>query len=220
MRNKIIFWIILIAILGLVPLTILPTINFTVIRLPSVALNVFQRFFGLTAFVLLFWQIIIGANMEKLTKKLGGWVFNFHVWEGIIIYFLLILHPLMFMFFQHFIGQGTDPINVFLGVCLFCDPKIEYFYTLGRVAFWLITIGVFAGLYRSANPFMKKNWRKFHVLNYFVFLLIGVHGFILGPDLPTKPFIYFAIPVYLIILYTIVRKLPGLFASYRKWISS
>jgi predicted ferric reductase len=220
MKNKIIFWVILIAILGLVPLTIVPTINFAVIRLPSVVLNVLQRFFGLTAFVLMFWQIMVGANMEKFAKKVGDWIFNFHVWEGIVIYSLVVLHPLVFVFFQHFIGQGTDPINVFLGVCLFCDPKVEYIYTLGRVAFWLLTIGVFAGIYRSANPFMRKNWRKFHVLNYFVFLLIGIHGFILGPDLAVRPFIYFAIPAYLIVIYTIVRKFPALLASYKKWISS
>jgi len=220
MKNRIIFWIIFIATLGLVPLTMLPTLNFAVIRLPNVALNVAQRILGLTAFVLLFWQIMLGANMEKWAKKFGGWVFNFHVWEGIIIYSLVVLHPLMFMFLQHFVGHGTDPINVFLGICLFCDPKIEYVYTLGRIAFWLLTIGVFAGIYRSANSFMKKNWRKFHVLNYLAFLLIGIHGFILGPDIPSKPFIYFAIVAYLLVVYTIVRKLPALLVSYKKWISS
>jgi predicted ferric reductase len=220
MRNKIIFWTILVATLGLVPLTILPTLNFAVIRMPNVALSVFQRVFGLSTFVLLFWQIIIGANMESFAKKVGNWIFNFHVWEGIVIYSLIVLHPLMFMFLQHFVGRGTDPINVFLGVCLFCNPKIEYIFTLGRIAFWLLTIGVFAGFYRHANSFMKANWRKFHALNYVAFLLVGIHGFIFGPDLPSKSFIYFAIPAYLIVLYTILRKLPDLFTSYKNWLKS
>jgi predicted ferric reductase len=220
MRNKIIFWVILIATLGLVPLMILPTINFAVVRQPSVALNVAQRFFGLTAFVLMFWQIMLGASLEKWAKKIGGWIFNFHVWEGIVIYSLIFLHPLTFLLFQHFIGRETDPINIFLGVCLFCDPKIEYIYTLGRIAFWLLTIGVFAAFYRSATPFMKRNWRKFHVLNYLVFLLMGIHGFILGPDIAAKPFLYFTIVAYLLVIYTVVRKLPNLYSSYRTWLKS
>jgi DMSO/TMAO reductase YedYZ heme-binding membrane subunit len=168
----------------------------------------------------MFWQIMIGAYMEKITKKLGNWVFDFHVREGIIIYSLAVLHPLAFLLVNHFSGAGTDPIGIFLGVCLLCDPKYEYFYTLGRIAFWLLTIGVFAGFYRSATPFMKKNWRKFHVINYAVFLIAGVHGFFVGQDFKSKPFFYFAIIAYLLVIYTIVRKIPSLISSYKKWISS
>lgn len=158
--------------------------------------------------------------MKKLEEKLGEWVFNFHIREGIVIYSLAVLHPLAFLLANHFSGVGTDPVGVFLGVCLFCDPKYEYFYTLGRVAFWLLTIGVFAGLYMSASPFMKRNWKKFHVINYVVFLLAGVHGYFSGPDVASKPFFYFAIIAYVLVIYTIVRKIASLIASYRKWISS
>jgi len=45
--------------------------------------------------------------MDKFTEKLGNWVFDFHVWEGIVIYALAIVHPLIFLLFQHFIRIGT-----------------------------------------------------------------------------------------------------------------
>lgn len=168
----------------------------------------------------MFWQIMIGAYMKKLAEKFGEWIFNFHIREGIVIYSLAVLHPLAFLLANHFSGTGADPIDVFLGVCLLCDPKYEYFYTLGRVAFWLLTVGIFAGIYRSATPFMKKNWRKFHIINYVVFLVVGIHGYFSGPDIASKPFFYFVVVAYLLVIYTIIRKIPGLVTSYKKWISS
>jgi predicted ferric reductase len=221
MRNKILFWIVLIALLSLVPLRILSVPNFWgILKYPSVLFGLLQRTFGLTVFILMFWQIMIGANIEKWAKKLGDWIFDFHLWEGIVIYALAILHPLAFVLSRYFSGRGLDPISAFLGVCLLCDPEYEYFYTLGRVAFWLLTIGVFAGLYKHATLFMKNNWNKFHALNYVVFLLVGAHGFLLGPDFRSIPFFYFAIVAYLLVIFTIVRKIPDLIASYKKWISS
>jgi methionine sulfoxide reductase heme-binding subunit len=202
MRNKIIFWTVFIATLSLVPLTIFSNFNFAVIKHPSVFLNLIQRILGLTVFVLMFWQIIIGAYMEKFAKKVGNWIFNFHVGEGILVYLLIIFHPVAFVFFQYFIGKGLDPITAFLGICIFCDPKIEYLYTLGRIAFWFLTIGVLAGIYR---------WRKMHILNYLVFLLMVVHGFILGPDVAAKPFLYFTIVSTLLVLYSSITQLKAVF---------
>ena len=63
---------------------------------PVILTNLIQRFLGLAAFTLLFIQLISGAFMDKLTKKFGGRVFKFHIFEGILIYCLAVLHPLVF----------------------------------------------------------------------------------------------------------------------------
>jgi len=221
MKNKIIFWGILIALLSIVPLTLLDSVNLsTAFKLPLGIMNILQRFLGLTAFVLMFWQLMLGAYMERWINKFGGWVFNFHVLNGIVIYSLTFLHPLAFLFFRHFLGIGTDPIYIFLGFCLYCRTKLDFYYTLGRISFLLLTIGVIAGAFRKATPFMRFNWRKFHVLNYVVFLLAGVHGYLLGTDFMTQPFFFFSIIAYLLVIYTIVRKLPTLFSTYKKWINN
>ena len=221
MKNKLIFLGIMIATLVLVPATILPSVNlaFTLKHLPSI-LNLLQRFIGLILFVLVFWQIMLGAYMEKLYEKFGNWIFDFHVWEGITIYLLAIVHPLIFLTYRHYTGVGTDPVFVFLGFCGYCQTNLDFYYTLGRIGFWLLTIAVFAGLFRSSTTFLKKNWRKFHVINYLVFIGIGIHGFLLGSDFSFPPFIYFAILASLLVLYTVLRKLPNLIFSYRKWINS
>jgi DMSO/TMAO reductase YedYZ heme-binding membrane subunit len=221
MKNKLIFWGILIALLSIVPLTMLDSVNFSIaFKFPSGIASLLQRLLGLTAFVLMFWQLMLGAYMERWINRFGGWVFNFHVANGIVIYTLALLHPLAFLLFRHYIGIAIDPIYVFLGFCLYCQTKLDFYYTLGRIAFWLLTIGVLAGFFRKATPFMRFNWRKFHVLNYIAFLIVGVHEYLLGTDYMTQPFFYFSLIAYLLVIYTIIRKLPNLFNTYKKWISS
>jgi methionine sulfoxide reductase heme-binding subunit len=221
MKNKLIFWGVLIAILSIVPLTVLPTVNLPLIlKFPASTASLLLRLLGLTAFVLLFWQLMIGAYMERWINKFGGWVFKFHIFNGIAIYSLAILHPLAFLFSRYFIGIGADPIFIFLGFCVYCQTKLNLYYTLGRISFWLLTIGVLAGFFRSINPFMRFNWRKFHVLNYVAFLIVGVHEYLLGTDYMTQPFFAFSMIAYVLIIYTIVRKLPNLLSFYKKWMNS
>jgi predicted ferric reductase len=221
MYKKIIFFLILIGIFCLVPITVLHNVDLSVaLKYHATTTDFLQRLLGLAIFVLLFWQIMIGKYMDKLKKWLGVWIYNFHIWEGIFIYVLVFLHPLMFLLFRHFSGAGTDPVFVYLGFCGYCQTKIDYYYTLGRFAFWLLTIGVFAGLFRASTLFLKKNWKNFRVINYIVFLLAGIHGFLTGTDFSTKPFFYFAILAYLIVIYIIFRKAPNLLSTYNKWLNS
>jgi DMSO/TMAO reductase YedYZ heme-binding membrane subunit len=89
---------------------------------------------------------------------------------------------------------------------------------LGIVSFWLLTITVLAAEFKKANPWMRANWRKLHVLNYLVFLIVGLHGFLIGTDFKIQPFYSFAIVAYLSVLYTVVRKLPLLLSTYKNWL--
>ncbi len=220
--KKLVFFTVLVILLVLVPITI---VKITPIALasgsPASLTNFIQRFFGLFLFTLLFVQLILGAFMDKLEEKLGGWIFRFHVIEGIIIYFLALIHPLLFMIFNHFTGSGWNPFFVFTDVCLLCNKPIDYYYTLGRISFWLLTITVSAAIFRKANFWMKANWRKFHVLNYLVFLLVGMHGFLIGRDFRIQPFFSFAIVAYAIVVGVVVFiELPRLYKNYRNWIRS
>ncbi|KKQ91724.1 MAG: hypothetical protein UU16_C0014G0001 [Candidatus Woesebacteria bacterium GW2011_GWA2_40_7] len=208
MKNKIIFYIIWLGVLSLVPISLLAnTPPVYVLRNSSTIANFVQRFLGLTAFTLLFFQIILGAFMEKWTNKLGGWIFRFHIIEGVIAYILIILHPISFMFFNYFLGRGLDPFYIFTGFCLLCPTRIDFFYTLGRVSFWLLNISVWAGLLRAATPYMRVNWRKFHILNYLVFVLIGIHSIGVGTDVGTPPFSFFHGPALITVGIIIIYKL-------------
>ena len=151
-------------------------------------IGLFQRILGLLAFTLLFIQIFLGAFMGRLTEKLGEWVFNFHLFNGKLLYTLILLHPALYMLYLFKIKGVLDPFYIYSDLCVLCKGNLEHFYNFGRVAFWLITAGIIAAVFRGADPFMKKNWRKFHILNYFAFFLIVVHSKALGTDVAVAPF--------------------------------
>jgi len=218
--KKTVFFAILVVLLLLVPVTALHATPWAlVLRNPATVTNYIQRIFGLTLFTLLFVQLMLGAFMDKFTKRLGGWVFNYHVIEGVTIYTIAFLHALSFMVFNHFIGSGWNPYFVFIDICLLCQTPIDYYYTLGRISFWLLSITVFAGIFRNATPWLKKNWRKLHVINYAVFLIVGAHGFLIGTDFRVQPFYSFAIIAYAIVTGVIVFiEIPRLYKNYINWV--
>lgn len=211
-KNKLIFYTLWILLLSLGPIAVLKNTPLALLPgYPSQILNVLQRAVGLVAFTLLFIQIILGSFMSYWTQKIGGWIFNFHVMEGILIYVLILLHPALYMGFRYLIGQGMDPFFIFTNVCVLCHTKLDLYYTFGRVAFWFITIAVFAGLYRTSTLFLRMHWKKFHILNYFAFLFVGYHSLMLGSDLGTAPFVYFHGPALVIISGILLYKGYNLF---------
>ncbi len=221
-RKKIIFLLIWLGLVSLGPLTILKNTPLELLSGNRILLvNFIQRILGLLAFTMIFVQVILGSFMQMWTERLGGWIFKFHIIEGLTVYILILLHPTMFVFLNYLAGHGFDPFYVFTNICFLCNPKIEYFYTLGRVSFWLLNVTVFAALFRTSTPFMRLHWRKFHVLNYLVFLLVGLHGFFVGTDFRSFPFFGFAVVAYAIILYIVVfKKLPELYNNFSSWLRS
>jgi hypothetical protein len=221
MRKVIFFTIWLILLLLGVAAVIHTTPVALALKTPANLTYFIQRLLGLTAFTLLFVQLILGAFMDKLEKILGGWIFKFHLVEGALVYTLAFLHPFLFMVFNHYIGAGWNPYHVFVNVCLLCNKPIDYYYTLGRVSFWLLTIAVLAAKFRTATPWLKANWRKLHVINYAIFLIVGAHGFLIGDDFKVQPFYSFAIIAYAVVVGVVIFiELPRLYKNYRNWIKS
>ncbi|HUC95055.1 MAG TPA: hypothetical protein VMR19_03600 [Candidatus Saccharimonadales bacterium] len=218
--KKYIFFAIWIVLLLLVPVTILRTTPLAVaLKYPVNITNFIQKFIGMVAFILLFVELILGAFMDKLTKKLGEWIFKFHLFEGVLVYAVVLAHPLFLILFNHFAGTGWDPYRVFINACLLCTSPLAYYYTLGIVSFWLLTLAVFAGIFRKSAPWLKANWRNIHVINYVVFLVVGLHGFLIGTDFRIQPFYSFVIAAYTIVVCIVIFiEIPKLYKSFKIWI--
>jgi len=189
--KKFLFYLVWLLVLSIGPITILKVTPLDLaLSTPVLTINFLQRIIGLLAFSMLFWQIILGSLMEKWIEKLGGWVFKFHVIEGAVIYSLVLLHPLLFVLFRFKSLGILDPFYVFTDVCVLCANKTEFFYTFGRVGFWLITLAVVAAELRT-QPWLRVHWRKFHILNYLAFVFVAIHGRFVGTDALTTPFVWF-----------------------------
>lgn len=199
-KNKLVFYTLWILLVALGPIAVLKNTPIaTLAGHNALIVNALLRIIGLVAFTVLFIQLILGSFMPYLTQKFGGWLFNFHILQGIFVYILVLGHPSLYMGYRYLIGQGLDPFFIFTSVCVLCHTKLDLYYTFGRVAFWFVTTAVFAGLFRTATPFLRMHWRKFHILNYFAFLFVGYHSLMLGTDLGTAPFSYIHGPALVII---------------------
>jgi len=188
------------------PIVILTKIPFFVVTKDvALLINLLQRITALIAFSALFTQIIIGSYISKLSKIFGSWIKKFHIFQGIVSYAFVLAHPLLFVIFN-FKTRGTiDPFYVFTDFCLLCPRPFELYFSFGRIAFWLISLAILAAVIKS-EAWWRENWRKFHILNYFVFFLIVVHAWFSGTDIASTPFVYVFWFGIIAVIYTILRK--------------
>lgn len=169
------------------PISVLVNSSFTSVGSnPINIMNWLQRLSGLLLFSLLFTQIMLGYFMDKLVQVVGSKAYLFHVVQGISIFFLLLLHPLMELGIIYKITESfVDTMAVFIPR-ISSQREIYLTYAKGAVVLLFLTIG--AGYFRT-NRLLRKHWRKIHILNYGVFYLIFLHMRV-GSDITTAPFIY------------------------------
>lgn len=204
----ILFWTIWLFLIAVGFYTISKTVVLsTVFSNFALTLNLFERVTGVLLFTLLFIQIVLGAFMDKLEGLLGSLVFKVHTFFGPVIYVIALIHPLFLFIFNFKIFHTFDPFYIYTQACLLCNKKIELFYSFGRIGLWLLTITVIAGLFRKTEGWLKKNWRKLHILNYLVFFLIAVHGYFIGSDFKVFPFNYFFYASIITVFITIILKI-------------
>ena len=179
-------------------------------------INLLQRLSALMAFSAIFAQIVIGANISKLFKVFGSWIRKFHIFQGVIAYFLVLIHPLIYVLFNYKLSGSLDPFYVFTDICVLCARPYELHYSIGRIAFWLVTLAILAAVARG-ETWWKKNWRKFHILNYFVFFLLSAHAWFVGTDLVNASFVYIFWIETGIVLLILIQKLVILIIRLTKF---
>ncbi|MBU0845586.1 hypothetical protein KKH23_00055 [Patescibacteria group bacterium] len=206
MKSKLSFIIIWFIILLSGPFAVLKSVKvFDITQNVPLLINIFQRILGLVVFSLLFVQIILGAFMQKWKEKFGAWIFKFHLIQGFVAYVLVLVHPLLFLIYNFKTRGVLDPFYVFTDFCLLCSRPIELYYSFGKITLWLISLAILAAIVKN-EVWWKENWRKFHILNYFVFFLIAAHAWFVGTDVISTFFVYIFWFGMIAVLYTFIRK--------------
>jgi predicted ferric reductase len=214
MAKKVGFFGVWLATLVLGVYTVYSAVPFAIVKVNhQLLINFYLRIAGVLAFTMLFWQIVLGAFMQTWMEKLGSWVFMFHQLEGMLAYALVLVHPLLFLYLTYTRIGKIDPFYVFTDVCALCSKKTELYYSFGRYAFWLVSLGVFAARFKSIDDWLKKNWRKLHILNYFAFFLVAIHAKLGGTDAGRAPFVWFYWAAVAVVSFIAVKKLARLFSS-------
>jgi 3-phenylpropionate/trans-cinnamate dioxygenase ferredoxin component len=126
---------------------------------------------SLYAFTLLWFQFMLGSLMpwwRRLWPRVETW----HRTQGVFVFLLAILHPSLLL-----AGVGLTP---FLANS-FVDPRLSVYVLLGKIALLLLTLTVLTALLRKTS-WVKRWWRKIHILNYLILAFAWLHAWNLGSD--------------------------------------
>lgn len=144
----------------------------------------FQRLTALIAFVLLFYQVIMGAYMDKLMQIIGSRIYRLHVVQGIVAFSLVLIHPIFYTINYAFL-TGKFRSFIFPNFSSTLELNINF----GRYALVFLTFAVFASYFRTKYR-LRRNWLKLHILNYVAFVFVSYHAFKVGSDVMSPPFVY------------------------------
>ncbi len=198
------FWILFI-FLTLLPFFIVLSNKLLLSGSTVLYLNAVQRILGLLAFNYLFILVILGSNMELSVKLIGAKAYRIHTLLGLAAYTLIFFHPL-------FYAASFIPFRGFAGfISALLPPIVEESFDLGlmlgRLSFVFITLGVIVGYFRARITFLRKHWRKLHIINYLTFFMIALHALNVGSDLQRLNFqrVLLYIQIFIVILFIIRR---------------
>ena|SRR3989344_5264897 len=175
-----------------------------------ILLNVIQRIAGLLAFTLISIQIVIGLFMEKWVQVVGSKAYRVHIVQGILTYGLVLFHPMMEMAIVYNLTQNF--LNSLAVILPRFDSQREVYLVYGKTALLLMTFAVTAAYFRT-KPFFRQNWKKFHILNYFVFYSVFLHMRV-GTDITTAPFVWVSWAALFFVTWGLIYKylLKGFFS--------
>lgn len=185
------------------------------IRLPNhFWSNYLQRSLGLSSFIILALQIVIGAFRSALSKRFGQWVLGFHSLQGKFLYALIFSHIISYLFYMFFFTGKVNLFYIFTDFCVLCELRRELYISMGRISFILLNFTILAVVLRHLKP-MIGNWIYIHKLNYIIFFMISLHFFFVGSDIKYLPIKLIFYVCNLIVFSTLIFKLVPFARKFR-----
>ena len=178
---------------------------------PEFLLDYTLRLSALLAFVMLADQIITGAFMPRITEKLGGWFFRYHITLGAVAYALIFAHPFLYLIFLLSVGNSLNPFHVYADICILCETRHQLNVSIGRIGFWLVIVAGLAAIFRVKIYQLRPYWRYLHIINYIAFFFISFHAWYTGSDVIGTAYRYLHIFLVSAVVITLIYKIGSLF---------
>ncbi len=167
----------------------------------AILIGPFLRISGVIFYFLLFAVLVIQITKPRIAEKIIK-----------ITLPLAIVHPLLFVAINYFVGNGVDPYVAFINACVICRTPTNFYNSIGMAAFWFSMFSLFL---------IFKKWKYANVLIYLAFFAAGIHAFYLGIYFRTLPVLIVAGIAYAVVLiYFFYREVPKLFKDFREWVKS
>jgi len=121
-----------------------------------------------------------------------------------VVYFLIIIHTTSWIFWNYMLKNNIDIDYQFIDICGLCKGSLEYFYNLGRIAFWVFSFSMFGSF------LISKKIKNTYLLNLISFYLVSIHLLFVGSDIKKMPFLFIFIIIQIVIAILVVKKLKNL----------
>jgi len=173
------------------------------------------QLFGLFAYILISFQLILGGFYHKAIQLLGSKAYRYHIVFGLTAFFFMIIHPLMNGLSTYLLSNNIR--DIFSLLPQIPVDRYTFFVSLGRTAFYLLSLSIFVAFFRT--KFFRKNWLKAHYLNYLAYPLLVLHSKYLGVNVNTSfGVVYFLLTVMGLssVIFVVYRFTGKLTKMYRK----
>lgn len=202
-KKRKLFWSIWSLLIVSAPLTVVINSNLEKTFSDSILLsNFFQRISGLLGFMMISMQIILGSNMSWWIQILGAKAYKIHITQGVFTYLIILVHPLFQSIITYQLSRNL--IDSFSIIFPKFASEYELLLVFGKTALLLLTITFLTGFFRTSQ-FLRRNWIKFHILNYFIFYLVFFHMRV-GSDIMNPPFLFISWAALLLVSLSFYNK--------------
>lgn len=169
--------------------------------------NFLQRISGVLLFSLIFTQIILGSQMDKMNQIVGSKAYWFHITQGVGIFFLVLFHPLMELVITYQISESIlKALAIFIPRL---NTQNEVYLTFGKLGVVILCLTISAGYFRT-KQILRRYWHTIHLLNYALFYLVYYHMRV-GQDITTPPFLWVTWLALVSVTMSLILKLKNAF---------
>ncbi len=155
-------------------------------------INLIQRLIAILALVLLSIQIYTNTNKKLFTY---------------FMYLFIFVEPILVILARYIFNSDIDPFYMYTDLCVLCDGRGEFIINFLRIAFYSVSIAVFAPLFGYLDKTIKM-YEKYLYYFYFVgFYSLSLYLFNSGPIIKPLWFVVFFWVCQIVVLMKIFKEI-------------
>lgn len=162
-------------------------------------INLIQRNVSLIALFLLAIQIFTNTN-----KKL----FTF------FMYLFVLIQPFLIILGRYIFNSDLDPFYMFADLCVLCGNRFEFTINFLRIAFYSVSVAVFAPVFKNYDKLLKRYWRYSEILMYVGFYSLSIYVFNSSPIIKSNLFLLYFWGLQIVVLWGIYKRIKLYFRRF------
>lgn len=164
-------------------------------------INLIQRTIAIIALGLLSVQIYTNTNKKIFTY---------------FMYLFIFIQPILVILSRYIFNSDLDPFYMYTDLCVLCDGRGEFIINFLRIAFYAVSIAIFAPVFGYLDKTIKR-YEKYLRYFYFVgFYSLSLYLFNSGPIIKASWFVLFFWICQIVVLVKVFKEVKEVFKPKSK----